>query len=152
MSAAKQDQTQDHEQVKDHEELDESGERRSHSDSKSRDRRVIARFGAPEIRANMRSVSRLCHIAVVVSVAYIGALIAKHLHDSNLELNRSLFFAVVIAILASGFAYLGSAINSYVQNESRNRMVVVSERLFKAFFLFVVTGTILAIANVITWF
>jgi|GEM_PF-4826238 len=135
-----------------HDEHADHDERRSHIDSKSRDRRVIPRLGHPEIRKNLRHVSRLCNIAVICSIAYIGGLIAKHIHDSNLELNRSIFFGVVIAIVASGIAYLGSAINSYVQNESEQRLVQVSERLFKAFFLFVVTGLILAAVNVITWF
>lgn len=127
-------------------------ERRHEVDSQKRDRRVIPRLGHPELRKNMRFTARLCTIAVVASVAYIGGLIAKHIHDSNLELNRSIFFGVVIAIVAGGFAYLGSALNSYVQNESQQRMIAVSERLYKAFFLFVVTGLILGIANVITWF
>jgi hypothetical protein len=100
----------------------------------------------------MRNVSRLCTLAVLCSVAYIAGLIAKHIHDSNLELNRSIFFGVVIAIVAGGFAYLGGALRSYVENESQQRLVGVSDRLFKAFFLFVVTGVILAIVNVITWF
>lgn len=149
MSAAKhQHDHHDHDQH-DHDEYE---ERRSHLDSKSRDRRVIPRLGHPEIRKNLRNVARLCNLAVLCSVAYIGGLIAKHIHDTNLELNRSIFFGVVIAIVASGVAYLASAINSYVQNESQQRMIQVSDRLFKAFFLFVVTGIILAVVNVITWF
>jgi hypothetical protein len=137
MSGAKHqpDHDHQHDSAYEHDEFDENGERRSHVDSKSRDRRVIPRLGHPELRTNMRNVGRLCSVAVLVSIAYIGGLIAKHLHDSNLELNRSIFFGVVIAIVASGFAYLGGAIRSYVENESQNRMVAVSDRLFKAFFL-----------------
>lgn len=149
MSAVKQ--RQDHEHEHDHLE-DEGEERRSHVDSKSRDRRVIPRLGHPELRKNLRNVSRLCSIAVVFSAAYIVGLIARHLHDTNLELNRSIFFGVVIAIVAGGFAYLGGAIRSYIENESQQRLIGVSERLFKAFFLFVVTGLILGAVSIITWF
>jgi hypothetical protein len=159
MSAAKQRQDHDHEHDDDLEsDHFESGprqnseERRSHVDSQSRDRRVIPRLGHPELRKNLRGVSRLCNVAVVFSIAYIGGLIARHLHDTNLELNRSIFFGVVIAIVAGGFAYLGGAIGSYIENESQQRLIGVSERLFKAFFLFVVTGLILGLASVITWF
>jgi predicted neutral ceramidase superfamily lipid hydrolase len=148
MSAVKQ---HEHEEVLDYAEHEED-ERRSSIDSASRDRRVIPRLGHPELRKNMRNVARLCTITVLASVAYIAGLIVKHLHDSNLELNRSIFFGVVIAIVAASFAYLGKAIRSYVENESQQRMIVVSERLFKAFFLLVVTGLILAAVNVITWF
>ena len=149
MSAAKQ--QHDHHDH-DHHDHDEHEERRSHLDSQSRDRRVIPRFAHPELRKNLRYVARLCNIAVICSLAYICGLIARHIHGTTLELNRSIFFGVVIAIVASGAAYLASAINSYVQSESQQRMIQVSDRLFKAFFLFVVTGLILAVVNVITWF
>ena len=127
-------------------------ERRHHADSKSRDRRVIPRLGHPEIRKTMRLSQTLCTIGVVASILYIAGLIARHIHDSNLELNRSIFFGVVMAIVAVGIQYLGSAMKSYCENESQQRLVVVSERLFKALFLFVVTGLVLGVVNVITWF
>ncbi len=154
MSAAKQQHEHEHLYNDDHghDHDRDRDERRHHSDSQSRDRRVITRLGHPELRKNMRNVSRLCTIAVIFSALYIVGLIARHIQDSKLELNRSIFFGVVIAIVAGGFAYLGGALRSYVQNESQQRMIAVSERLFKAFFLFVVTGLILGVVNVITWF
>lgn len=127
-------------------------ERRTNADSQSRDRRVIPRLGHPELRNYMRALGRLCTVSVICCVAYICALIAKHIRDTSLELNRSIFFGVVLAVLAGGIAYLGAAVKSYVQNESQQRMIAVSERLYRAFFLFFVTGVMLAIVNVITWF
>jgi hypothetical protein len=97
MSAIKnQHEQHDHQ----HDEFGEDEERRHDSDSKSRDRRVIPRLGHPEIRKSMRHSQTLCTIAVSGSIFYITALIARHVHDSNLELNKSIFLAVVIAIVA----------------------------------------------------
>ncbi len=147
MSAVKNQKHTDH----DHNEVLEE-ERRHQADSKSRDRRVITRLGHPEIRKSMLLSRTLCTIGVASSIFYIAALIARHVHDSNLELNKSIFFGVVMAIVASGIQYLGSAIKSYCENESQLRLIIVSERLFKALFLFVVTGIVLGVASIITWF
>jgi hypothetical protein len=150
MSAAPKQKFEEHDHADHQDHSDE--ERRLHADGRARERRVIPRLGHPELRKNLRNTQVLCTIALCFSGLYMAGLIARHLHDTNLELNRSIFFGVVIAIVASGFAYLGSAIRSYVQNESQQRMITVSDRLFKAFFLFVATGLILGVADVITWF
>ena len=132
-------------------EIDES-ERRSESDSKLRDRRVIERMGDPQLRKNLRSTRVLCNVGVIASLLFVAVLIGRHVHDSTLELNRSIFFGVVLVIIAFGLQHLGSSIGSYIENESKSRLIAVSERLFHAFFLFVVTGLVLGAAYVVTLF
>ncbi len=131
---------------------DESAERRSATDSQARDRRVIPRVAEADLRNSLKSSMLLCRSAVVLSAVYILILIIKNIWGSNLELNRSIFFSVVVAILAFGLHQLGQALRSYLQNESKARLVVVSERLFQALFLLLCTGVILGIVHIITLF
>ena len=131
---------------------DESSERRHESDSQRRDRRVIPRLGDADLRKFMRFSGRLCQLAVVFSLIFIAGLISRHIWGSKLELNRSIFFSVVVAILAFTIHQLGRALLSYVANESKARLVRVSERLFQTLLIVVCTGVILGAVHLITLF
>ncbi len=131
---------------------DEAGERRSEADSQRRDRRVIPRLGDADLRKFMKFSARLCQLAVIFSVIYIAGLMSSHVWGLKRELNRLIFFSVVVAILAFGVHQLGRAIRSYVENESKARLVIVSERLFQTLLLVVCTGAILGAVHLITLF
>lgn len=131
---------------------DDSDERRSDTDSQSRDRRVIERVSVPELKKNLRLSKQLCNVAVITAFLYIAALVGRHVRDTTLELNRSIFFAVVVAILAFAFHHLGSAIGSYLENESKARLVVVSESLFHMLFIAVFTCVVMGVSHLITLF
>ena len=129
-----------------------SDERRSETDSQRRDRRVIERVSEPELRKYLRLSKQLCNVVVISSMLYVAALIGRHLRDTTLELNRSIFFAVVVAITAFAFHHLSSAIKSYIENESKARLVVVTERLFRMLFIVVITSIVLGVSHLITLF
>ena len=133
-------------------EADELDERRSATDSQSRDRRVIARVSKHELRKNLRLSKRLCAIIFIASLVYIAALIGGHMRDSTLEFNRSIFFGVVVAILAVAFHHLGAGLKSYVENESKARLVIVSERVYHTLIIAVCTCIVLGISHLITLF
>lgn len=130
----------------------EESERRTGSD-RERDRRVIERVSVPEARPHLSLLRRVCQLGAVFSGIYIVSILAEHLYPQpHVEnLTRSVFVAAIVAVLAYHFVRLASAVHSFEENESKQRLIQLFERLRTFMFVAVCLGVILGAAQIITW-
>ncbi len=127
-------------------------ERRQNPDSQARDRRVIARISQPEMRTYFSHMSKLTRLWVGLSVAYVAALFAANVSGGKMAMGRSLFYGVVVTVIAICVHRFERSLRSYMNSESQAKLVVVSERLFLLLFVSMILGAVMGIVHLVTLF
>lgn len=127
-------------------------ERRAEPDSGLRERRVIPRLGDARIRFYAQQIHRLCRVWIGASVLYVIAMVGAHFAQ-NMKFNeRSLFFGLVVTVVAIAVHGVSMAARSYMENESEARIAKFMERCFVMFLVMVVISAVLGVAHLITLF
>ena len=94
-----------------------------------RDRRVITRLHAPELRNSVRSIQSICHVWVWASVLYVLTTVGHQVYTDFNNTPKSIFFGVVILTLSFAAFRISRAAKSYLENESQARL----EKLVECF-------------------
>ena len=127
-------------------------ERRSNADSKGRDRRVIPRVTSPAMRNHFANITYVTRFATGAVAIYLIGLFISALSQGKMAIGKFIFDAVVMTVIAIAVYRFGSAIRSYLNSESQEKLVVVTERTFLMLFLMTVLGTVMGIIHMITLF
>ena len=127
-------------------------ERRSNADSKGRDRRVIPRVTSPAMRNHFTNITYITRFATGATAVYLIGLFISALAQGKMAIGRFIFYAVVMTVIVTAVYRFGSAIRSYLNSESQEKLVIVTERTFLMMFLLTVLGTVMGIIHLITLF